>query len=63
MYETSVTESNDSSGHREGTKHTLACTMGFTGFHKVKGMSFLSPNPKCLENRFILIPKSPNIAL
>lgn len=63
MYETSVTEYNDSSGHREGTKHTLACTMGFSVFYKVKGMSFLSPNPNCLENWSILISKSPNIFL
>lgn len=35
-------------------KHMLACTMGFSIFHEVGEMGFLSPNPNCLENPSIL---------
>lgn len=51
MYDTSVTEYNDSFRHGGLTKHTLVCTMGVSILHKVRAMGFLSPYPNCLEKQ------------
>lgn len=55
VYETSVAEYNDSSGHGRLRKYTFIHTMGFSIFHKMKEMVFFFHQTQISQRTHIFI--------